>query len=378
MGKKQHPGSIEERGNGFRVRLCVDGERHYFHLTDVTREQAEEYATEKDLELRRRVRAGLPGQMPFSAIVRRFRDEYIPQKAPETRRGYHITLDAAESYFVDQLGDPQADSIRKGHVSRYLEWRRLHEPDGSKRTEPLSARTLAKDRATLSSMFSFADELELVRGNPAQRVRVPKGDTREPIILDLDQYEALLSACEGRPMLWPYVLTLGETGVRCESEALWLRWDDVDFETGLLTVESVRKGRRTKSGKSRRVPMTRRLRAAMRDHFAEYRFATYDGEGTPWIFHHTRTLRRAVGGRRIKSLRSAFNRAKTRADRVPDDLVQHDLRHRRVTTWLAQGKAIHKVAKAMGHSTVQVTERYMHLVAEDTLSLVEPGDVRSA
>ena len=46
-------------------------------------------------------------------------------------------------------------------------------------------------------------------------------------------------------MLHTYVLTLGETGVRCDSEALWLRWEDIDFERGLLTVESVRKGRIT-------------------------------------------------------------------------------------------------------------------------------------
>lgn len=51
-------------------------------------------------------------------------------------------------------------------------------------------------------------------------VEPPKGDQREPLILDADQYEALLEACEGRPMLALYVLVLGETGVRCNSEAL--------------------------------------------------------------------------------------------------------------------------------------------------------------
>jgi integrase/recombinase XerD len=56
---------------------------------------------------------------------------------------------------------------------------------------------------------------------------------------------------------------------------------------------------------------------------------------------------------------------------LPEDLNQHDLRHRRVTTWLQEGHPIHLVQKAMGHSTVRVTEGYFHLVPEDLLTLVE-------
>ncbi len=96
--------------------------------------------------------------------------------------------------------------------------------------------------------------------NRSTKTEVPKGDAREPFILDPGQYQGLLTVCEGRPMLWLYVLVLGEAGLRCESEDLWLRWQDVNSESGFLTVETVRKGRRTKSGKSRRVPITRRLR----------------------------------------------------------------------------------------------------------------------
>ena len=82
-----------------------------------------------------------------------------------------------------------------------------------------------------------------------------------------------------------------------------------------------------------------------------------------------RRKRNSVAGRRISSLRGAFNAAVKRAG-LPTDLVQHDLRHRRATTWLQQGKPMHLVQKALGHSTIQVTERYSHLVAEDLRALV--------
>lgn len=49
-------------------------------------------------------------------------------------------------------------------------------------------------------------------------------------------------------MLSLYVTTLGEAGVRCDSEALHLRWEDVDLEEGFLWISSGRDGHRTKSG----------------------------------------------------------------------------------------------------------------------------------
>ncbi len=70
------------------------------------------------------------------------------------------------------------------------------------------------------------------------------------------------------------MLSLGETGERCESETLWTQWEDVDLEEGFLKVVSGRNGHRTKGGKTRWVPMTPRLRQAMQEHFARYRFVT--------------------------------------------------------------------------------------------------------
>ena len=171
-------------------------------------------------------------------------------------------------------------------------------------------------------------------------------------------------------MLSLYVMTLGEAGVRCDSEALHLKWEDVELEEGFLWISSGRDGHRTKSGKGRWVPMTPRLRQAMREHFAGYRFASYDGRRTPWVFHHATTRRRAKAGDRIRVLRRAFEGAVERA-KVPAELHQHDLRHRRVTTWLAAGGDAVKVKEAMGHADLRTTMDYTHLVRDNLRSLVE-------
>ncbi len=75
-------------------------------------------------------------------------------------------------------------------------------------------------------------------------------------------------------------------------------------------------------------------------------------------------------GDRIQSLYSAFKAAAGRAN-LPPDFVQHDLRHRRITTWLAEGQSVVKVKEAVGHADLRTTMSYMHLVREDLRVLVD-------
>jgi len=63
-------------------------------------------------------------------------------------------------------------------------------------------------------------------------------DKRQYPILSDKQYERLLGACEHNPFLQLYALVLGETGMRCESEALWLQWEDIDREGGFIKIVS--------------------------------------------------------------------------------------------------------------------------------------------
>jgi site-specific recombinase XerD len=302
-----------------------------------------------------------------AAVVRRVSGA----DASRVAQVYRLSLAAFRAFFVSQLGDPRVDQIHSGHVEEFMTWRALHRQHQGKWLErPLHNRTVQKDRTVLHSVFNFACRLHWREGNPVADTDAPKADERQPVILTEAQYTALLNVVADRPELRLYILAMGETGARCESEILWLRWEDVDFETGFLTIASGRDGHRTKSGKSRQVPMTLPLRAAFKEHFARFRFATYHGEPTPWVFHHDRDHRRARAGGRIGSLRYAFLAA-AKAAKLPEGFRQHDLRHRRVTTWLAQGKGSALVQEAMGHSSLTVTERYKHLVPEHLRALVE-------
>lgn len=383
MGAHKLPGYIGQRsGGGWRVVLCVEGQTHQFGARlepllkcTTPKNTVVEWAWRKLEELKKaaaREVAGLPGRVPFSELVRRYREEELPDKARGTVRAYESTLKPAAHYFVTLRGDPMLDQIHSAHVAAYLSWRRTHAPDGTATDTPLAARSRGKDRAVLHSLFAFADMLELREGNPVRRVPKIKGDDHQPAIITTEQYDALRKACDD-PMVGLYVLTLGETGARDESEALWLRWEDVDFEKGFLTIVSGRGGHRTKSGKSRFVPMTAALKAALKAHFATARFG-----GSEWVFHHERTRRHHLRGERVGSFRGAVRAAMARAnvtlqqdkrDPIPTTWRMHDLRHRRVTTWLSEGQNPVDVQQWMGHSSITTTMLYFHYVPKQLRSV---------
>ena len=327
----------------------------------------------------KREEGGLPGRVRFSVLVRKYETEEMPDKAPGTQRAYRDSLKPIKSYFFEVLGDPMLDQIRASHIKAFLSWRRTHRADGTPATTPLSTRSRSKDRSVLHQLFAFADLLELCEGNPVRRVPKLKGDERQSVLLTNEQCEALLAGCND-PMVHLYLLLLNETGVRCESEALWLRWEDVNLDSGFITIVSGRDDHRTKSGKTRYVPMTVRLKQALKEHFAVHRFAA----GSPWVFHHTRTRRHYKAGQRVLSFRRAVRGAVRRAnvalqrdglDPIPTapwvGWTMHDLRHRRVTVWLADGKSPVHVQHAMGHSTLATTMGYYRHLPEHLRALVE-------
>jgi integrase len=211
--RSDYPGSIEQRGDSFRVRFSVGGKRYRYTLRHVTREQAEQFANKKHGELQTRAgreELGLPQPVTFSALLSRYEAEELPGLAPGARAAYRDSLKPFRAFFVTgELGDPLLERIQAAHIKQYMSWRRTHGPHGKKRKKSLSARTVAKDQAVLHRVFAYADELELREGNPVARVRPPKSDPRDPVIISDEEYERLLAECSGDEMLYMYTLFIG-------------------------------------------------------------------------------------------------------------------------------------------------------------------------
>lgn len=91
--------------------------------------------------------------------------------------------------------------------------------------------------------------MELCDANPVRGVK-PTCDDRDYVVLDDAEYGRLLAECtKSGPMLGLYALVLGEAELRCEPDCLWLQWDDLKLDDGLLWVANGRDGHRVKGGR---------------------------------------------------------------------------------------------------------------------------------
>lgn len=320
--RKTYPGHIERHGDQWRVTLSVNGTRHRLYLDgDMEEGDIQEAARTEYDRIRSQAQEGdVQGRtVRSSKLLDELEANILPTLAPGTQRSYRDSLKPIRDYFVDNGQDRRVDRIRSGHIRRYLNWRRRKRRGGQ---GPLSNRTLAKDRAVLSRLFAYAVKMEWVKGNPAATVEQPKSDGREYVILRRGEdgtspaYENLLEECaKSSDQLHLYALILGETGVRCESEALWIEWNDIDLsgDPPAIWITGRRRDHRSKSGKGRWAPVSERLERALRDYMARYRF---DGTDSPHLFHHLQDRRRAKRGDRVKSFRRPFDSAAQRAKLV--------------------------------------------------------------
>lgn len=131
----------------------------------------------------------------------------------------------------------------------------------------------------------------------------------------------------------------------------------MNFEQEGIWIAGRRGEHRNKTGKGHWAAMPPHLKAAMQEHFRRYRFARYNDKSTPWVFHHPDSQWSHHAGERIKDMYSAVKAAARRA-KLPKEFVIHDLRHSRITSWLAAGESAVAVQAAVGHSDLKTTMGY--------------------
>lgn len=203
-----------------------------------------------------------------------YQREELPTLAQGTQAAYKDSPGRFRSYLVDQQGDPKLRDLGRADVKRCIRWLARHRGRWRKRNGGrVSMRTVAKHFRVLRRLINYAVEMEYLDAKPSAQMKEPKADDHNVIILHSDQYERLLAKAKS-PMFRLYILLLGEAGLRAYSEALHLRWSDIDLAGGFMHVVSGRDGHRTKAGKSRYVPMTPRLQEAIKEHAARFRFAS--------------------------------------------------------------------------------------------------------
>ena len=158
------------------------------------------------------------------------------------------------------------------------------------------------------------------------------------------------------PHVRPLFLFLMLTGCRV-SEAINLKWRDVDLEARWLVL------RDTKNGTDRGVPIHRQLVEVLTGLPSA---ATKQGpvfltdRGNPY-----KDRNREEGGQ----CRSAWTLGCQRAG--VEDLHQHDLRHTFATWGLIAGMSDRVKKEIMGHSSSEMSDRYAHVPLQEAIAAID-------
>lgn len=273
----------------------------------------------------------------------------------------------------------------------------------SLRAQGLKTSNLKKHLRILSSILSEAVEDELIPSNPVRELRKPRRSrhrqasrklidpfTAEELVVLLKKAETHTIDRRGQ-VLHPFrvaalfLLLLARTGLRL-SEAIALRWGDIDWRDGRIHVQRayvLGELAPPKSGKDRRVDMSDGLKTALRAAF-DSRFATVvaiDAEAQAALeaeraavldtlvfpdstggFIDDHNLRRRIWAPLLVA-------AELRPRRL------HDLRHTFASLLLQHGAEPLYVSEQLGHHSPAFTlDRYAHLLPRNRRGFVNRLD----
>jgi len=176
--------------------------------------------------------------------------------------------------------------------------------------------------------------------------KMPAIAKKRLLVLSAEELKQVIKACTS-PRDKAIVLLLADSGIR-RSELCNLNWGDVDLATGIVRIK------RGKGGKARTVVIGANTRRTL----LSYRRTIIQDDKTPLFLtkHNTRLSPRG--------LRSALLRV---GERASVKFTPHALRRTFATLSLRAGMNLLQLQALLGHSSLDMTRRYVELLDEDLL-----------
>ncbi len=259
------------------------------------------------------------------------------------------------------LAEARLDRIDESLIERFVQWRSQQASRAGSnrkrrttahRRRPVSAATVNRSLATLRKLLRLAHEWRLIDRVP--RIRLLPGERNREFILN-HELEGLYLEMARQPLKDVAMLIL-DAGLRI-GEVLALQWRDIHLTPatgarfGYLTV---------RDGKTRfarrNVPLTGRVSGMLKTRRSQH--------PTPWVFVEQAAPMSVTSLDHLhKQLRDGLN--------LPSEFVLHSLRHTYGTRLGEAGADAFMIMRLMGHSSVTVSQRYVHPTPEALERAVE-------
>lgn len=231
----------------------------------------------------------------------------------------------------------------------------------------ISAKTLRNMHGIIHKALQQAVSVGYIKNNPAGACVLPKPQRKELCPLDEAQTKAFIQAIEGDPFRRLFLVALF-TGMR-EGEILGLCWNNVNLETGTLTIcqqLQLHEGKYVvmapKNGKPRTIslpPYVVDILKEQRKEQAENRLkagSLWENSGYVFTNEIGQHIKRQTLYRHFKKAVEAIGLPSVRF---------HDLRHSYAVAALRAGDDVKSVSENLGHASVAFTLDVYGHVTED-------------
>lgn len=328
--------TITKRNGKYYCRFQIDGERHHFLCKGAKDEkEAKKLENQFMFKVQQQINGVVPRntkKLKLSEILDMFLNYSELNK--KSYRGDVSNVAVIKNYFKDTY----ANDINLNKLESFKKY--LLEERG------VSGATVNRYRSAISKAYNLAIANKLLKENPINEFKKLK--EKNFIIRFLTKEEEIRLYKELPDFLKPLVTTALQTGMR-KSEIFKLKWSSVNLEIGFIELLE------TKSGKSRKIPISDKLREILFNNLQA-------NIGSEYVFLNP------ITGKPYSNIMKSFKKA-LRAANI-ENFRFHDLRHTVATRLVEKGIDLVVVKEILGHSKIDTTLRYAHAVPERKLAAI--------
>lgn len=264
-------------------------------------------------------------------------------------------------YYLEQNNCKQITELTNNHIKGYYNY--LTTRANQKQGGALSGNYINSNFWALEKFFEFLHH-KGVQNLPEINLKRLKIETLEREVLTQDEIKELYQIIENQDYQTQKQEALNYQdkvlltiyygcGLR-RSEGVNVSVDDINFDTRIL---HIKKG---KGGKQRLIPFNKTASKYLQDWVFEYRTILIQDKTEPKLFIN-RFGKPLTGG----TLNDRLQRIISQSENIKlkeKNITLHSLRHSIATHLLANGMDLQKVQKFLGHSSLETTEIYTHLL----------------
>lgn len=161
-----------------------------------------------------------------------FFTKYVSVRGAGQKPGTIEVWETAIASLIEFLPkDATLQQIHAGNAVDWLDSMRKAKKNGQPRYE---LTTIYKRIGFARQFFGYAVKSKVIPTNPFSEISIPRPKKKSNVEVPRDQIEKLFKVCDPT---WKAIVTLCRFGgLRCPSEVLTLRWQDIDTEKGTMTI----------------------------------------------------------------------------------------------------------------------------------------------